>query len=207
MFEQIARPLAEAEAAAKDLIAECLASGDYSRGRLVMDFAQSIQSLRETIQAKDETRGRLMPPVRGLRRARERERLVAEGVPERPYPHFFIEGDRLVKLGQSRVVGDYYRHETPKDVFEAVVDRIRDVAGPGNVWTVRNLEEQLQGLATYHIYNVVAAAKDAGFIGQVGRGGYTMLASVPTEIWWDYLERLWPRETPEGEVRRSDQDE
>lgn len=211
MYEPITRSLLAAESAARELVADCVGQGEYARVRRLADYAQSIKSLREAIENDEASRLGLREERQQMSQRERNVRTHMRGT-RRPYPHFFIEGDRLVKIGQSRPDAEtlYYRHETPRDIFERVVDGIRLAESKSGPWGIRELEARLavRGMATYHIYNIVGALREAGLATQVGRGLYQVSGAVPPDAWWEFIAQLWPKDAlAESEVRRSDGDE
>ncbi len=203
MLESITMKLREAEAEARTLVEGALRREDYLQARRVLDYAQSIRHLRDSIEAED---GPLRPPRRA------REALPRKRPDARPYPHFFIEDDKLVKLGRSRPEAPtpFYRHETPRDIYDAILDIIRVNEGIREPWSVKSLEEPLrrQSIPAYHAYNVVGALREARLIEQIGRGLYHVAVPVPPGAWWQMIADLWPRDRiADEEVRRTEGDE
>lgn len=195
-----------AEAAAQQMVEMSLRSGDYEEGRHLLEYAAAIHSLCRSIASNDRP---------SLAAAPSRHAVVRPSVASQreEFPKFFIEGDRLVKIGRSRAGADtpYYRHETPQEFFDLVVSWLRNILNHGNKsWSMKELELVLREreVPVYHGYNIAGALRQAGLIEPIGRGQYRIVPSRRPVDWWDYLRHSFaPVEIVEGEVRRTDGEE
>lgn len=197
VYELVTEALRVAEEAARDVVTSSLSSGDYVHGRAAIDYAESIKRLRVAIDSDDRRRPvyvqRLLYNNTGGYMARE------EQSGERGYPSFFVEGDRLVKIGVSRAESGarFYRHETPRAIFDVIVNAIGEAESRTNGrWSVKELEALLEDeeIPKYHIYTVLAAARETRLLQPAGRGAYAATGVVAADTWWGLIQAQWPSE-------------
>lgn len=167
-------------------------TGDYKKARELLQVAEDIGLMASRLDVIEGADGSALQ--REQTQSSPRRRSTHRAVASRGrYPQFFVEGDRLVKIGKGKQKSAKpYRHEATKETFEAVADwlakRVESASGPIKAGDLN--EELSSEYPSYQLYLVIAALAAAGVLASNGRGQYVVAGAGSSAQWWGSLQRL-----------------
>ncbi|GAB4287570.1 MAG: hypothetical protein Kow0067_12690 [Coriobacteriia bacterium] len=186
----------EVRAAAFEIIEQ---SGDYQEARNLLQIAEDVGLLAQRLG------GPAAPPSRettAVTPPKAKRATPGSSTVRGRYPVFFIEGDRLIKIGKGKQrTAKPYRHEATRETFDAVVQWISGKVTSGSQpFKAAAAKEDLRAdFPSYQVYLIIAALHQIGVLTAGNRGQYSVdgAASVSAAQWWTALERL-PQPEQEG---------
>lgn len=103
-------------------------------------------------------------------------------------PHFYVEGDKLVKVGQSRD-GGTYEHRVTKESYEIIINALKAFAKSGERFETQSLVDRCP--IPKHEPGIVARVlEEHGLLTQLRRGTWQF------DDRWSFdakVDGLWPR--------------
>jgi hypothetical protein len=121
---------------------------------------------------------------------------AASPLPPTPYPHFYKDGDKLVKVGWSKKEDREYEHRAPQSAVIAIASRAAAASKGSKVFDFGKLADaKTEGgdIPSYQAYLTVAWLRDIGAIRQCGRDGYAAvngrLEPKQVEAAWNSVEQ------------------
>jgi hypothetical protein len=98
--------------------------------------------------------------------------------PSEPYPRFYKDGDRLVRVAWSKREKAEYEHKAPYRVLSALGAAVVEAGVDGRVFPMEELlpirTEDGSEVPSYQAYVALALLKQVGLIDQHGRQGYSI---------------------------------
>jgi hypothetical protein len=89
---------------------------------------------------------------------------------KKDYPQYTVRSDALIKLGLSRNRRDVYEHTVPRAEFNAVIQRLGQLAGRKH-FSAEDVIGQVSS-PSYQVYIVISVLKDRGLLAVARRGMY-----------------------------------
>ena len=92
-----------------------------------------------------------------------------------PLPYYYVEGDKLVKVGKSKQYGkEVYYHRVTKRKFDIIIDKLAEIASTSsNFWTqdlVRQCKNGTRRIPSHEPQIVVSVLIERGLITRLSRG-------------------------------------
>lgn len=198
-FESARALLHDLELRLRELIAEATASRQYEQVSQIAMLTNQVGALVSSSGVASDTdraaKGRTADAMADT--SPERLRSSAKKVPSRAadYPHFYRQGDALVKVGWARSTKSEYSHRVSKAGIDALVAYLssrRSHQSPISVDTMVNALKSggRASILGYQVYVAVAWLKAEGWLVANGRHGYTLKrvkgiqpAKVVEDLW------------------------
>lgn len=195
--ERAAQLLIETESRLRELASQAVNEADYDSVVRIASWAASIGSLLKVSapgpeHAPNSTKAsaryteRKKPNVTH-RRSVQHVRTKAE------YPRFFREGTELVRVSWSKRKKQEYQHRAPFPVVRCIAETIGRIGADGRLFSTDRILPALENdgheIPQYQLYVVIALLRQAGFIDQHGRKGYSVRRAQLKEA----LEQLWEK--------------
>lgn len=142
---------------------------DWDRAQTYLNCARQVDSILQSLDSKVETR------------ITENNRIST-----RKLPYYFIEYDKLVKVGQSRD-GGTYEHRVPKKHYDLITDRLCNIAKESRSFQTKQLQDSCD-IPSHEPLIVLKLLNHKGGIGNPRRGQWSFLeknnlANTMNEIW------------------------
>jgi len=110
---------------------------------------------------------------------------------KKDYPQYTVRSGALIKLGLSRNRRDVYEHTVPRAEFNAVIQRLGELAGRKH-FSADDVIDQVSS-PSYQVYIVISVLKDRGLlaVGRRGMYAFTRPKNFLNEAgaFWDSLEQ------------------
>ncbi len=170
---RLAKILADAEAAALQVLAEAAASGNYAAIDRAKAIAEQLKALGAGVDRKSDVAA--SPPRPRNKKGKRRKKTPKKG----EYPRFKIEGGSLFKIGWSKKKADQYVHRVPLSKVKQIGKALDGLSGGSDPVTAEQILEsdflkEEGSPPSYQIYIVLAFLKDRGVITSVGREGFLL---------------------------------
>lgn len=169
--------LSATEAKLRQHVAEAATEGDYATVVQLTAWARTVGELLSDTPVKQFSSS-LQDGVRSLRARPQKSKRAEHGGLHQPYPRFFREGDRLVRVAWSKRDKKEYHHKTPSSVLHALIAKITEKASDGEIVSMDQLlplnESDGSEAPSYQAYVGLALLKHAGLVDQHGRQGYSL---------------------------------
>jgi hypothetical protein len=116
--------LRQAQTMMVELSGRCAgAQRDWDKAKALLDGARQIDNILRLLTGQGPMPPPVVPPV------------------GRKLPYYYIEYDKLVKVGRSRD-GGTYEHRVTQDHFDLIVTRLGEMARQGRTFETRRLVER-----------------------------------------------------------------
>jgi hypothetical protein len=106
--------------------------------------------------------------------------------PTNPFPHFYRDGEQLIKIGYSKSERRTYEHRSPRAVLERLAGLLVNIASEGQLFTTERILKELElespALPTYQIYLCLGFLVRSGLVQKNGRLGYTLVVPLGGEF-------------------------
>lgn len=182
--------LQTAENDLRRLIEEALRQARYQDISSLAALADSIAQLRETHEVEDN----------GGEEAGETVRAEAEPRPQtqasvrrtsRAFPRFERDGDKIVKIAWSKRNRSEYEHRAPREVADALIDKIKKKKGEGAKFEASEIlplkDKEYREIPSYQAYLALAWLRFEGLIVKHGRDQYSLKPGLATREKIDQL--------------------
>ena len=178
---ELAKILADAEAAALNVLAEAAALGNYAAIDRARAIAEKLRAIREGVDRKSGVEESSASPSR---RANTKQKKRATTRKKSNYPKYEFKSGSLFKLGWSKKKNHEYVHRVPIAVVNLVSHVLQGFAGTTDPVSSEQIiaSNVLNGsVPSYQIYVVLAFLKDRGIINAVGREGFQLPFNVESQ--------------------------
>ncbi len=178
--ERAAEAIAAAETAVALLVSEAGQEREWDEASAFIDIGRQLRSLADELSNTRLPQGadvKIPAPIP----ARTASTTPAANVTKRrAYPHFFKEGEVLVKVAWSKSKRGEYEHKSPQKVLTALVIALLEVGSKGQrfvmdkVLPLRDTGNGGAEVPEYQAYVCLAWLRHEGFVQQHGRSGYSI---------------------------------
>jgi hypothetical protein len=198
-IDQAILALKDCEAKLQDLVSQAASAGDYDAVLRLTDWARRIAAMPTSpfpaltpspnpSITNDRVSNGQMPSGKARRATRAKR---STQIKRRKYPKFARYRDQLVKIGWSKKEKTEYQHKAPREVVDALIDRITKVAASADLFTAEDIFPlpAIGGspVPSYQAYLGLAWLRSIGFLNQHGRRGYSQNVATPKPM----IEKEW----------------
>ena len=172
--EHAAEAVRVAEKAVGKLVSEMGAAHDWDEAARLIDLGRQLRLLAEQTVSLGSTAS---PST-------ESETFVSQRAAGKPgskktYPHFFREGETLVKVAWSKSQRSEYEHKAPRKVISLLVEALAKAGPKAKRFTMDKLLPLRDGgggaeVPEYQVYVGLAWLRDQRLVEQHGRSGYSI---------------------------------
>jgi hypothetical protein len=197
--------LARCEAELQRIAAEAMAQGDYAGARSGLELAEQVGGLNKGLgvpeaaatKPRPATAAKPKPPATPRKTAKKAAKTTAKRpAPEKAYPRFAREGDKLIKIGWSKRTKQEYNHKAPRAAVEAFVAHLRKHTKDERLFTIDDVTpipdpENDGDLPGYQVYMAIAWLRSLGVLFKHGRSDYSVghaaIKDKPLAQAWKHL--------------------
>lgn len=173
-----------AEASLRGLMQTAVQEGQYERVAILARWAEQLSQITVNGAEAVVWAGTATGPTASNGTTRRlAARNEAKGRKSK-YPIFKRSGDNLVKIAWSKGSKAEYKHQAPKSVILALVEKMEQAARGDTLITMDNVlplaTEDQPEVPAYQSYACLAWLREVGVIEQHGRQGYSFIAGTET---------------------------
>ena len=175
---RLAELLGQAQTMMVELSARCAGTQrDWDKAKALLDGARQIDGILEILA------GRQAPEVRPSS--------AVGNAARRKLPYYYVEYDKLVKVGRSRD-GGTYEHRVTREHYDRIVEKLRKLAEQEHAFETRRLVE-ICDVPAHEPLIVVNMLAEQGLLDGVRRGRWAFLDvdefASAVGLVWDKLPR------------------
>jgi len=180
--------LKRAEEELRAVIHEALEQGNYQDVTDLASLADSLARLHGPSTRQETTADKVGESVDAASEGRRTGRSTAA----RAFPRFQRDGDKLVKIAWSKKNRAEYEHRAPRDVVDALIEKIRKKKGEGARFEAPEVlplkDKAGREVPSYQSYLALAWLRQEGIVIKHGRDRYALKPAVASR---ERLAELW----------------
>ncbi len=169
----------EVEKQLREIMREAVAAADYDAVEVIARWAAYLRRLtvdREQIQEKRIGLSESERP--GLALVSTARSGRAPKTSRSRYPHFFLDGDQLVKTGWSKSKRKEYEQKASRKVLDLLIEAIVSVIPSKPRFKMEDVlplyDEEHAEIPSYQVYLHLAWLREIKAVAQHGRDGYSV---------------------------------